>query len=69
MDADTLEHIFEKHKRDTRSNGVGLNNVNERIQLYYGGEYGISFQSSPGKGTKATIILPFGKEEGSDGEL
>lgn len=69
MDAEALAHIFEKHTRDTRSNGVGLNNVNERIQLYYGEEYGISFQSSPGKGTEAAIRLPFGREEGRDGEL
>lgn len=69
MDPDTLAHIFEKHTRDTRSNGVGLRNVNERIQLYYGGEYGISFRSSPGEGTEATITLPFGREAGNDGEL
>ena len=69
MEPEVLTHIFEKHTRDTRSNGVGLSNVNERIQLYYGEDYGISFRSSPGKGTEATITLPFGKEEGSDGEL
>lgn len=68
MDSETLAHIFEKHTRDTRSNGVGLNNVNERIQIYYGEDYGISFKSSPGKGTEAAITLPFGKEEGSDEE-
>ncbi|MCI8863635.1 MAG: histidine kinase, partial [Lachnospiraceae bacterium] len=55
--------------RDTRSNGVGLNNVNERIQLYYGEEYGISFHSSPGAGMEAVITLPFGREEGSNEEL
>lgn len=66
MEAEVLEHIFEKHTRDTRSNGVGLNNVNERIQLYYGEEYGISFRSIPGKGTEAAIVLPFGRGEGRD---
>lgn len=69
MEPETLAHIFEKHTRDTRSNGVGLNNVNERIQLYYGDDYGISFRSSPGEGTEATITLPFGREEGRDEEL
>ena len=69
MEPEVLAHIFEKHTRDTRSNGVGLSNVNERIQLYYGEDYGISFRSSSGNGTEATITLPFGKEEGSDGEL
>lgn len=69
MEPETLAHIFEKHTRDTRSNGVGLNNVNERIQLYYGDDYGISFRSSPGEGTEATITLPFGREEGRNEEL
>lgn len=66
MDEETLEHIFEKHIRDTKSNGVGLNNVQERIQLYYGPAYGLSFRSGAGRGTIATIVLPAGKEEGSD---
>lgn len=69
MEPETLAHIFEKHTKDTRSNGVGLNNVNERIQLYYGDDYGISFRSSPGEGTEATITLPFGREEGRNEEL
>lgn len=68
MDEETLAHIFEKHTRDTKSNGVGLNNINERIQLYYGAEYGLSFTSAPGEGTTATITLPAvrEKEEGAD---
>ena len=63
MDQDTLEHIFEKHVRDTKSNGVGLQNVHERIRLYYGAAYGLSFESEPGKGTVVTIRLPGGKGE------
>lgn len=68
MDEEALAHIFEKHTRDTKSNGVGLHNVNERIQLYYGTEYGLSFVSAPGEGTTATITLPDvrEKEEGAD---
>ncbi len=62
MDGETLEHIFEKHVRDTRSNGVGLKNVKERIQLYYGAEYGITYESVPGEGTTAVIRLPYKKE-------
>ena len=69
MDADTLAHIFEKHTRDTRSNGVGLNNVNERIQLYYGCGYGLSFRSRLEEGTEAVITLPLGAKEENDGEL
>ncbi len=63
MDSQTLEQIFERHERDTRSNGVGLKNVNERIQLYYGPEYGIFYESAPGEGTMASIRLPAGRKE------
>ncbi len=62
MDAGTLEHIFEKHVRDTRSNGVGVSNVNERIHLFYGAEYGLRYESEPGKGTRAILVIPAGKD-------
>lgn len=62
MDADTLSHIFEKHVRDTRSNGVGVSNVNERIRLFYGAEYGLQYESEPGKGTRAILVIPAGKD-------
>lgn len=39
--------------------GYGLKNVNERIQLEYGPEYGISIQSKEGAGTSVLIHLSF----------
>jgi two-component system sensor histidine kinase YesM len=39
-------------------NGVGVLNVQERIHVYFGLEYGVSFESSPGAGTIATIRIP-----------
>lgn len=68
MDQNTLDHIFEKHIRDTKSNGVGLQNVHERIRLYYGTAYGLSFESEPGKGTTVTVRLPGRKEEPDEQE-
>lgn len=38
--------------------GIGINNVNNRIQLLYGAEYGVRMESREGKGTKAVITLP-----------
>ncbi|QJD87868.1 sensor histidine kinase [Cohnella herbarum] len=37
---------------------VGIYNVNSRIKLYYGNEYGISILSAPDEGTIVKIILP-----------
>jgi len=40
------------------ANGVGVRNVQERIHVYFGLEYGVSFESAPGAGTVATIRIP-----------
>lgn len=58
MDQDTMEHIFERHKVNYRSNGVGVYNVERRIRLSYGQEYGISYKSKLGEGTVATVKIP-----------
>jgi two-component system, sensor histidine kinase YesM len=38
--------------------GVGVRNVQERIRLFFGQEYGLSFESATGTGTTATIRIP-----------
>ena len=63
MDQETLDHIYERHKVNYHSNGVGIYNVQKRLQLYYGNEYGIVYESKPGEGTTATITIP-GQQEG-----
>lgn len=37
--------------------GYGLRNVDERIKLEYGPQYGLSISSTPGQGTTVTISL------------
>jgi two-component system sensor histidine kinase YesM len=44
------------------SGGVGVRNVQERIALYFGAEYGLSFDSSPGIGTVVTVRIPLVEE-------
>lgn len=63
MDQETLDHIYERHKVNYHSNGVGVYNVQKRLQLYYGSEYGITYESKVGEGTTATITIP-GQQEG-----
>ena len=43
--------------------GYGIGNVNKRIKLYYGRQYGISIQSEYQAGTCATIIIPARRDE------
>ena len=38
--------------------GYGIRNVDERIKLYYGKEYGVSIDSRTGIGTTVTIAIP-----------
>lgn len=38
--------------------GVGISNVDQRIKLYYGNEYGLDVSSVIGEGTKVEITLP-----------
>lgn len=41
-----------------RGSGIGVKNVNERIRLYFGEEYGLVIESEPDEGTWIRIHLP-----------
>jgi two-component system sensor histidine kinase YesM len=61
MEQSKCEEILSKYDNSPNTNGfngVGTRNVNERIKLYYGQEYGLKFTSKPGVGTKVQIFLP-----------
>ncbi len=47
-----------EHPTDTKSTSFGLYNVQQRIRLNYGPGYGLSFESTLGVGTIATVIIP-----------
>lgn len=52
MDDDSTEDFSFKES------GFGLENVNKRIKLYYGKEYGLSVQSRFQEGTRVTVTIP-----------
>ena len=58
MSDEMLQHIYDEHKVNYKSNGVGVYNIHQRLQLYYGKEYGLCYESELGKGTTATVIIP-----------
>lgn len=49
---------------NSSGSGIGVKNVNERIQLYFGIEYGLSYTSVLGEGTTAMLTLPIIREGG-----
>ncbi len=63
MEEAALEHIFDETKKEHKSNGVGVPNVQKRLKLYYGQEYGISYISRKGVGTVATVTVPLEEQE------
>lgn len=46
---------------------IGLSNINKRLVLYYGKQYGIEIDSLENIGTKVTIRLPIQMLKGEDG--
>jgi len=53
-----LENILSKQPGS--KSGIGIHNVNKRIQLMYGKEFGLEYESEPDVGTTVKIILPLG---------
>lgn len=46
------------HVSSKRGSGIGVKNVNERIRLYFGDDYGLVIESEPDEGTIIKIHLP-----------
>lgn len=49
----------EEESRSTSGNGIGLKNIQDRIQMNYGRQYGLTVASQPGAGTTVTVSLPY----------
>jgi two-component system sensor histidine kinase YesM len=48
--------------------GFGIGNVNNRIRLYYGKQYGLTVKSEYHTGTCVTLIIPAKKEDGTEND-
>ncbi|WP_424766451.1 sensor histidine kinase [Paenibacillus sp. sgz302251] len=63
---ETLSQLFDP--AESLNVGYGIRNVDERIRLHYGAEYGVSIVSKPGIGTSVNITIPaIPKENGIKG--
>ncbi len=60
MTAQQVEGLFtdKGHVSSGRGSGIGVRNVNERIKLYFGDDYGLKIWSEPDEGTWISIDLP-----------
>ena len=67
MTSEQIERINEDlaEKRES-SNGIGLINVDMRLKLHYGEQYGIIVESQLGEGTQITVRMPYMEENSND---
>lgn len=56
MSTERLAHI--KKLKDSNETGIGIRNVHQRIQVYFGKEYGVDIESELDEGTTVQIIIP-----------
>ena len=62
IDAQTMEDLKRGTVRSKKT-GIGLTNIEERIKLMFGGQYGLDIDSEPGRGTHVTIHLPLKRSD------
>ncbi|MCR4749040.1 MAG: sensor histidine kinase [Lachnospiraceae bacterium] len=68
MDEDTLNKLREEMTtpcKDTKT-GFGLANVNERIKMHFGPDFGMEIDSQKDKGTVITITIPAIQKEATE---
>lgn len=59
MTKERLEALkTQKTPKKEHFTGIGIGNVDQRIRLIYGMDYGVSIESEEGKGTKVILTLP-----------
>jgi len=58
MSEEMIRSILQPAAAAYNGRGVGVRNVNERLKLYFGAQYGLSYESSLGEGTIVSIHFP-----------
>jgi len=57
VDIEEINRLLENVGQSNR--GLGIKNVNDRLKLYFGEQYGIAFFSGTGEGTTVIVKQPF----------
>ena len=67
MTQEQCRSILRKEPGD--NSGIGMQNVNDRIKIYFGEKYGIYIESEPDEGTCVRIKMPCLRKEEVEGSL
>ena len=62
MSAEQVRAILEEDAQDRT--GIGIKNVNDRLRIYFGGQYGLHITSELDVGTTVELRMPKIREEG-----
>lgn len=52
-------------REEGRTRSIGLYNINQRLKLSYGEEYGVKIVSTAGEGTEVTLRIPIKSQAGA----
>ena len=65
MDEDKFNRLLKENDTGLVEEGdsIGLLNINARLKMIYGEEYGLSIESEPGRGSAVFLTVAAKKEE------
>lgn len=67
MTEEEIRQLFEcNNENQVHYNKIGVKNIQERIQILYGPQYGLSYESELNKYTLVSVLLPFEVKRGED---
>jgi two-component system sensor histidine kinase YesM len=58
MSPEEIIDMYRNELTSEKGNGIGVRNVNQRIKLHFGDQYGLQYESELGQGTTVNIWLP-----------
>lgn len=63
ISSENLDKIAQSESHRGKFSRIGIQNVQERIKVYFGQRYGMTFESELGKGTKVSVLLPVNRNQ------
>lgn len=58
LSSEKMSQILASEILPNSHNGYGVRNIDQRLKLNYGNDFGLSFESVPGRGTTVKITIP-----------
>jgi len=58
IDQEKIKDLLNMNFKSDIKKGYAINNINQRLNLYYNGDYKLVIYSEVGKGTKVQIVIP-----------